>query len=164
MNDRKVQEPVNRNRPNPNARAKFKAYKDLTPVSGASNVFPDIAKDPNFFYYWPVDISESGAEIIKHKRAGYVMVDPAKENLGIGTDSVYSTEKDGSVYRVPARSGGFHYCMKIPMELKEMYDMEKEARLQETENSAFSPNEELGQYGKMKAPKRAPQVKVFGRV
>lgn len=161
--ERKSQDPVQRNRPNPNARNRFKAYKDLVPVSGTADVLTVHNKDPNFFYYWPVDTDEGGKEILRHKRAGYKMVNAGEEDLGIGSDSVYSTEKDGSVYRVPARSGGFHFLMKLPMDLYEMYREEKEYQLQQTEQSAFSPNEELGQYGKMKPPKRSPMVKVFGR-
>ncbi len=162
--ERTTKDPVQRNRPNAKARDRFQKYKDLVPVAGAQDILTVENKDPDFFYYWVVDTQEGGSQIFKHKRAGYKMVDADAEPLVVGSDSVYKTEKDGSIYRVPARSGGFHFLMKLPMELYEMYQEEREVRLQQTEASVFSPNEEQGQYGRMSAPKRAPKVKVFGKI
>jgi len=79
-------------------------------------------KDPNFYYRWVKDSSDTGSRILTFIRAGYDFVKPDEVD-GIGADTFFQTKQGGTVIRETAGNGDWLYLMKQPME----YRLEDEA-------------------------------------
>lgn len=123
--------------------------KARQPISGRNDQLAVEGKDPDFYYYWVLDESEKGSNILKYTRAGYVFA-TKDDGLIIGSSSVYINDHVGSHIRVPAgRDGGNLYLMKLPMEYR-LEDLEaKSKRVSETEQSLTQHKPEGG-YGEVK--------------
>lgn len=103
-------------------------------------------KDPDFRYYWEVDRSEDGSEVEMRIQEGYVFCRP-DENLVRGRTSVYSSEHAGSIIRVPAGHGLYHYLMKIPLEWYKDDEKRHNERINELERGLKSNADKKGFYG-----------------
>jgi len=110
------------------------------PLGGFSGPLTLQNKDPNYFYYWPLDASEGGPEIERLIQAGYVFCTP-EENLVPGNTSVYSTTTGvGSIIRVPAGNDNkYHYLMKIPLEWHKDDQKRHFDRVDKTEEALYAP-------------------------
>ena len=97
------------------------------PINGDRDILTVTDKDPNFHYSLPADTDENGAEIQKMLRAGYQFVQAGRQET-VGEVNVYRSTQHGSIMRVPAGAGKYHYLMKIPMQwhLEDMEALEKE--------------------------------------
>jgi len=113
------------------------------PINGDRDILTVTDKDPNFHYSLPADTDENGAEIQKMLRAGYQFVQAGKQE-SVGEVNVYRSTQHGSIMRVPAGAGKYHYLMKIPMQWHKE-DMEAlEQKNKELEQSLSNVGE--GQY------------------
>jgi hypothetical protein len=102
--------------------------------------------DPSMKYVWPLDDSEDGSKIERRLQAGYEFCSP-KENLVAGSTSVYATRQSGSIIRIPAGQGKYHYLMKIPLEWYEDDQKAKAARVTATEQSLHNQAKKDGFFG-----------------
>lgn len=120
--------------------------KNRVPVGGFRSILTVEGKDPDFHYYWEIDSSETGPNIMKRLRAGYEFV-REEENVIVGEASVFQSEAVGSVYRVPNGDGRYLFLMRIPMEwYKE--DMEAiQQQVDQREEALYGP-EIQGEYGR----------------
>ena len=121
-----------------------------TPMGGFNGPLDIVEekKDPNYRYYWELDENEIGSNIERRLQAGYVFC-LSNEGLVQGGTSVYKVKDIGSIIRVPAGQGRYHYLMKIPLEWHED-DMKANARrVAATEQALNSKASEEGYYGKL---------------
>lgn len=108
--------------------------EERVPLGGFRDILTLRNTDPNYHYFWALDLSEDGSQIARCLQAGYVFVRP-EEKVTYGEASVYTTQGLGSVLRVPAGGGLNHYLMKLPMEFHKE-DQERNAnRINMTEQS-----------------------------
>ena len=121
-----------------------------TPMGGFNGPLDIVKekKDPNYHYYWELDESEVGSNIERRLRAGYVFC-LAAEGLVLGGTSVYKTEDVGSIIRVPAGQGRYHYLMKIPLEWYEEDTKANHARVDATEQALNDTSKKEGYYGEL---------------
>lgn len=112
-------------------------------------------KDPNYEYRWVLDSYARhddntgkfypGQRIAKFQGAGWVFV--KNDEVSVGDSYVYKTENIGSIVRVPAGQGEYHFLMKIK---KEWYEEDQEAKMKQiddVEKGMKNPKAEMGQYG-----------------
>lgn len=109
----------------------------------------DQSKDPEMHYHWALDDSEDGSKIERLLQAGYEFCSP-DEKLVAGNTSVYSTVSKGSVVRVPAGNGKYHYLMKLPQEWFEDDQLRIQERVDATEGSLKDQSRKEGFYGELK--------------
>ena len=108
--------------------------EERVPLGGFRDILTLRNTDPNYHYYWGIDESEDGSQIARCLQAGYVMVRP-EEKVTYGEASVYKSNGLGSVIRVSAGGGLYHYLMKLPMEFH-LDDQRRNAeRVNQTEQS-----------------------------
>lgn len=131
-------------KPNPGERSVTRDTR--TPVGGFAGPLSLENKDPNYRYFWEIDSSEDGSKIERRLQAGYVFC-RNDEGLVVGETSVYKTENVGSIIRVPAGQGHYHYLMKIPKEWHEDDQKRHDKRVDTIENSLKSKSREEGFYG-----------------
>jgi len=116
------------------------------PMGGFRDILTVQNKDPNYHYALPLDLDENGSQIARFIQAGYEFVRP-EEGAMVGEASVYTTENLGSVHRIPAGGGYFHYLMKLPMEFYED-DLKADAsKVDRTEQALKGLTEKEGFYG-----------------
>lgn len=143
-----IEQPVKRGRGRPRKDEQYKntvTRATRTPLGGFRNILTVENKDPNYHYAWPVDTSDRGQEIAKCLSAGYDFVRP-EEKAVIGESSVFKTDNVGSIIRVPAGQGEFHYLMKIPNEFYEDDQLRSQEKVDRTEE-ALVGNDRKGFYG-----------------
>ena len=109
----------------------------------------DESKDPEMHYSWALDDSEDGSKIERRLQAGYEFCSP-DENLVAGNSSVYKSVQAGSIVRVPAGQGRYHYLMKIPQEWYEDDKARGQERVDATENSLHEQSKKEGFFGELK--------------
>ena len=105
--------------------------------------------DSEYHYSWPLDDSEDGSKMERLLQAGYAFCKP-EENLVAGNSSVYASVHQGSVIRVPAGQGKYHYLMKIPQEWYEDDQAAGQALVDKTEGSLQEQSNKEGFYGNLK--------------
>lgn len=105
--------------------------------------------DPDMHYAWPLDDSEDGSKIERRLQAGYEFCSP-DENLLTGSGSVYKSVQSGSIVRVPAGQGKYHYLMKIPLEWHEDDMAQAQKRVDATEASLQDQSKQEGFFGELK--------------
>ena len=103
-------------------------------------------QDPEMHYHWAMDDSEDGSKIERLLQAGYEFCKP-EEKMVAGNTSVYSTVSQGSIVRVPAGQGKYHYLMKLPLEWYEDDQARAHERVDATERSLQGPPSKEGFYG-----------------
>lgn len=132
-----VEEPVKRGRGRPK-KVRPEDVKisreERVPLGGFRDILTLKNTDPNYHYYWALDLSEDGSQIARCRQAGYVFVRP-EEEITYGEASVFKTSDLGSVLRVPAGGGLNHYLMKIPMDFFEEDQARHAKRVDMTEQS-----------------------------
>ena len=112
-------------------------------------------KDPNYEYRWVLDSYAKhdedsgnfypGQRISKFENAGWEFV--LSGEVSVGDSYVYKTNNTGSIVRVPAGQGEYHYLMKIKKEwYKEDQDL-KNKQIDDIEKQMKGPKTEMGQYG-----------------
>ena len=112
-------------------------------------------KDPNYEYRFVLDVYARhdddtnkfypGQRIARFQAAGWEFV--RNDEVTVGDSYVYKTENTGSIVRVPAGQGEYHYLMKIK---KEWYKEDQDAKMKQiddVEKSMKNPKSEMGQYG-----------------
>ena len=104
------------------------------PLGGFRNILTVENKDPNYHYFWAIDETEGGTAIARAQQAGYEFVRP-EEGVVVGEASVFKTENVGSIIRVPAGGGMFHYLMKMPMAFYEDDQRRHNERVDQTESA-----------------------------
>lgn len=112
-------------------------------------------KDPNYEYRWVLDQYarhddqsnefHPGQRLARFIAAHWQFVH--NHEVTVGDAYVYKTGNVGSIVRVPAGHGDYHYLMKISKELYDEDQKEKQGKIDVVEKSMTSPNVELGQYG-----------------
>jgi hypothetical protein len=119
------------------------------PLGGFRNILTLENTNPNFHYFWAVDDTELGTEITRLRYAGYEFV-RQNERVLVGEAQVYQTEDVGSLIRVPAGGGKYHYLMRIPLEWYEQDQAREAAKVDESELSIKGPQAGEGNYGSVK--------------
>ncbi len=146
---KETEQPVQRGRPrkvNPSEREVTRETR--VPLGGFAGPLSIQNKDPNYRYYWELDSEVDGTKIERRLQAGYVFCRP-EENLVIGKTSVYKTENVGSIIRVPAGKGDYHYLMRIPVEWYEDDQRRNSERVKLTEESLHEQSKKDGFYGSL---------------
>lgn len=105
--------------------------------------------DPEMHYSWALDDAEDGSKIERRLQAGYEFCNP-DENLVAGNSSVYKSVQAGSIVRVPAGQGKYHYLMKIPLEWYKDDQAQGQKRVDATENSLHEQSKKDGFFGELK--------------
>jgi hypothetical protein len=119
------------------------------PLGGFRNILTLENTNPNFHYFWAVDDSELGTEITRLRYAGYEFV-RKEEKILVGEAQVYQTEDVGSLIRVPAGGGKYHYLMRIPLEWYEEDQARESAKIDESERAIKGTDGVEGGYGNVK--------------
>lgn len=104
------------------------------PLGGFRDKLTVANKDPNFHYYWELDLGEKGTKIARALQAGYVFV-KAEEEPVIAEAAVYTAQDVGNIIRVAAGGGMYHYLLKIPKEWREEDQARVQERVNQTEQS-----------------------------
>lgn len=107
------------------------------------------SRDPDMHYSWALDDSEDGSKIERRLQAGYEFCSP-DENLVAGNGSVYKSVQSGSIIRVPAGHGSYHYLMKIPQEWYEDDAAQAQKRVDATEASLHEQSKKDNFFGELK--------------
>ena len=97
------------------------------PVSGIRDILTVYGKESEFEYRFVVDTTENGSRIAKFKRGGWELA-PAETKDGdmvIGEESVYKSDKHGSIVAISTGGGKHSYLMRIK---KEWYTEDQEAK------------------------------------
>ncbi len=116
------------------------------PLGGFRDKLTVTNKDPNFHYFWELDLGERGTKIARALQAGYVFV-KAEEEPQVGEAAIYVAEGLGNIIRVAAGGGYYHYLLKIPKEwYKEDQDRIQE-RVNQTEQSMMGKPPQENFYG-----------------
>lgn len=117
------------------------------PVGGHRDKLTVRGLDPAYAYRWVEDENESGQRIFTFKTGGWDFA--PTDGLRIGQSFVYSSDSIGSIARKP--SGGMYmYLMRIPKELHEQDQKDKQKRITEDEKQMLRPRDvenDDGQYG-----------------
>jgi len=121
------------------------------PITGTRDILGVEGKDPFYHYYWALDTSEEGTQIMRLQNAGYNFVQSSE--VKVSNTSVYSAAGIGSIVRVAAGQGSFHYLMKIPQEWYEQDMADIERKNKEAEQSIKVSETEEGRYGSIKLGK-----------
>lgn len=117
------------------------------PITGTRDLLAVDGKDPSFHYYWALDVSENGTQIMRLQNAGYNFVQSSE--VSVAQVSVYSAAGVGSIVRVSAGGGAYHYLMKIPKEWHEADMRAVEQKNKEAESTIKGYENEEGRYGKI---------------
>ena len=119
------------------------------PLGGMRSILAIEGEDPNYHYHWAVDDNENGNQIKRLVAAGYEFVSHT-EGIRVGEAQVFRTEGLGSLLRVPAGDGRYHFLMRIPNEFYEDDQKRNAEQVNMTEQSITQARGSDGEYGTVK--------------
>jgi hypothetical protein len=137
------------------SRAGGRPQRNARSIGEFRDILGVLNKDPDWRYRWVSSLEEFDKRIFDARRAGWEFVDATKEtDLILGEYAVAKTEKDGSLYRIPAgrrMKGEYLYLMRMPEEFAQEVDDWKQQRIDDKEADMFrkqrpEDDEEKGQY------------------
>ena len=146
-----MQEPVKRKRGRPPlSETRAQSRPDRNPVDGLDRGILNVSgKDPNQHYVFVCSRSESGPEVIQYLNSGYEFA-RSDEIVNVGDSVVYQTQNVGSIVRVaePTSEGWYNFLMKIPVDVFQERERNKERDRRSKERGLLEPNENDFEYGK----------------
>lgn len=112
-----------------------------TPIAGRRNVLTAAGTDPNFVYRF---VNDTGDRVLNLKENGYEVV--TDETIRIGDRRVAVPQAEGTVRTASVGNGTKAVLMRIKKEWYEENQADKQAEVDEIENS-MKPTPQDGTYG-----------------
>jgi len=158
MKDKEVKEtqvvkPKNKGgRPRKNVARSTVTRATRIPVSGLRDKLTVEGKDPNYHYFWALDVDEHGNELYRLHEAGYEFVQ--SDSVRVGQAHVHQSAGIGSIVRVPNGDGRYLFLMRLPMQWYLDDQQALEQRNKDQEQAIYNQQTQEGVYGKIELSRK----------